>query len=65
MKTTKEIIKDNPSLECYIITLNEETTDDFTINFECYAEDNHHALDQVINAYPNAAIVSIKKIKTF
>ena len=59
MITTKQILEQNPNLIPYQITLYEEKGNKFTIVFECFAEDDYHAEEQTINAYPNAEIQSI------
>ena len=59
MLTIEQIIEQNPNLIPYRITLAEEKGDKFTIVFDCFAEDDDHAEEQAINAYPNAEIHNI------
>ena len=58
MKTTDEIIADNPNLKPYRMSLYEDKGDlDFQIIFNCYAEDDDHAAEQALDAYPNGEII--------
>ena len=59
MKTSIQILEDNPNLLTYRITLREEQGDKFSIVFDCYAEDDNHAEEQAENAYPNCEILTI------
>ena len=59
MKTSIQILEDNPNLLTYRITLKEEQGDKFSIVFDCYAEDDNHAEEQAENAYPNCEILTI------
>jgi hypothetical protein len=43
----------------YRVTLKEEAGDKFTIVFDCYAEDDDHAEEQALNAYPVGQICNI------
>lgn len=56
MLTIEKIIEQNPNLIPYQVTLAEEKGDKFTIVFDCFAEDDDHATEQAINAYPNGEI---------
>jgi hypothetical protein len=58
MKTTAQILSENPNLLTYRITLKEEAGDDFTTVFDCYAEDDDHAQEQAENAYPACEIIN-------
>ncbi len=42
----------NDSLYSYRVTLAEDKGDKFTIVFDCLAEDDDHAEEQALNAYP-------------
>jgi len=59
MLTIEKIIEQNPNLIPYRVTLAEDKGDKFRIVFECFAEDDDHAEEQAINAYPNAEIHNI------
>lgn len=59
MKTTQQILEQNPNLLPYRVTLAEEKGDKFTIVFYCEAEDDDHAEEQALNAYPSAEIYNI------
>lgn len=59
MRTTAQVLQDNPNLIPYRVTLAEEPGDKFTIVFDCYAEDDDHAEEQTLNAYPGAVIHNI------
>jgi len=59
MKTHNEILQENPNLIPYRVTLEEEAGDKFTIVFDCYAEDDDHAEEQALNAYPSGIIENI------
>jgi hypothetical protein len=56
MKTAAEVMRDNPNLLPYRVTLAEDAGDKFTIVFDCFAEDDDHAIEQAENAYPNCVI---------
>ena len=43
----------------YRVTLHEDIGDKFTIVFDCFAEDQDHAEEQALNAYPNGEIVGV------
>ena len=49
----------NPNLIPYRVTLFEETGDKLLIVFDCMAEDDNHAEEQAINAYPTGDIFGI------
>ena len=60
MKTHEKILAENPNLISYRVTLAEDAGDaDFTLVFECYAEDDDHAEEQALNAYPCGLILNI------
>jgi hypothetical protein len=59
MQTTQQVQQQNPNLIPYRVTLKEEKGDKFTIVFDCYAEDDDHAEEQALNAYPSAEIHNI------
>jgi hypothetical protein len=42
----------------YRVSLYEDKGDKFTLFFECWAEDNDHAEEQALNAYPNGEIIN-------
>ena len=46
-------------LEKYIVTLFENKGDSESILFECMAEDDEHAEEQVLDMYQNGDIISI------
>lgn len=46
----------------YIVTLHEEPGDKFIIVFPCMADDEDHAEEQAVNAYPQCRIVNIRKV---
>lgn len=59
MKTAAEVLRDNPNLIPYRVTLAEEPGDKFSIVFDCYAEDDDHAAEQAENAYPACTINNV------
>lgn len=59
MKTSAQVIAENPNLIPYRVTLAEEPGDKFTIVFDCFAEDDDHAEEQALNAYPAATIYNV------
>jgi len=42
----------------YMVSLNEDKGDKFILYFECWAEDEEHAEEQALNAYPNGEIIN-------
>jgi len=46
------------NLISYLVTLHEDKGDKFTLFFECWAEDEDHAEEQALNAYPNGEIIN-------
>jgi hypothetical protein len=42
----------------YRVSLNEDKGDKFILYFECWAEDEEHAEEQALNAYPNGEIIN-------
>jgi hypothetical protein len=46
----------------YIITMTEDLGDTFTLVFECFAEDQDHAEEQALKAYPGCNIINITKM---
>lgn len=59
MRTTTEVLADNPNLLTYRVTLKEEKGDKFSIVFDCYAESDTHAEEQAEDAYPDCEILTI------
>lgn len=61
MKTTIDfsVLRDNPNLMPYRVTLAEDAGDKFTIVFDCFAEDDDHAIEQAENAYPLCVINNV------
>ena len=59
MKPYTQVIKENPNLIPYRVTLAEEKGDKFTMVFDCFAEDDDHAEEQAMNAYPSCEIHNI------
>jgi hypothetical protein len=45
----------------YAVSLHEEKGDKFIIFFDCLAEDEDHADEQALNAYPDAEIINTTK----
>lgn len=52
------MIIDHQGLEPFLVTLHEDKGDKFTLFFDCWAEDEDHAEEQALNAYPNGEIVN-------
>jgi hypothetical protein len=52
------MIIDYQGLEPFLVTLHEDKGDKFTLFFECWAEDEDHAEEQALNAYPNGEIIN-------
>jgi hypothetical protein len=49
----------NPdNLISYCVSLHEDKGDKFTLFFDCMAEDQDHAEEQALNAYPNGEIIN-------
>lgn len=46
----------------YRVLLHEDKGDKFTLVFDCWAEDEDHAEEQAINAYPDSEIVHIAAV---
>lgn len=46
----------------YRVSLHEDRGDKFTIFFDCWANDEDHAEEQAMNAYPNGEIVNVTQI---
>jgi hypothetical protein len=42
----------------YRVSLHEDKGDKFTLFFDCWAEDNDHAEEQALDAYPNGEIIN-------
>ena len=53
------IIPDTNHLIPYRVMLHEEKGDKFQIAFDCQAEDDDHAAEQALDAYPNGEILTI------
>ena len=45
----------------YKVSLHEHKGDKFTLFFHCSAEDEDHAEEQAINAYPNGEVLNVLK----
>ena len=58
MKTNSEILADNPTLASYRVTLNEDAGTHLPIVFDCFAEDEAHATEQAVNAYPHGQVLT-------
>lgn len=66
MMTHAEILAANPNLIAYRVMLSEDAGDtDFQIAFDCYAEDDDHAEEQALNAYPNGEVFTITPFAGF
>jgi hypothetical protein len=50
-------------LRPFRVTLKEDRGDKFTIVFDCQAEDDDHAEEQAMNAYPDGEVVNITKLR--
>jgi hypothetical protein len=59
MNPAAEVMRENPHLIPYRVTLAEDVGDKFTIVFDCFAEDDDHAIEQAENAYSGAIIHNI------
>lgn len=46
------------------ISLHENKGDKFTIDFYCLAEEEDHAEEQAIDAYPNCEIINVLECST-
>jgi hypothetical protein len=46
----------------YRVHLHEEIGDSFILVFDCWAEDNEHAIDQAINSYPCGEIINAERL---
>ena len=46
-------------MKSYIVSLHEDKGDKFQMFFECWAEDEDHAEEQTLNAYPCGEIIHI------
>ena len=42
----------------YRVSLHEDIGDKFTLFFDCWADDEDHAEEQALNAYPNGEIIN-------
>lgn len=58
MLSKQEILASNPSLISYRVMLHEDKGDKFQIAFDCYAEDDDHASEQAISAYPTGEVLT-------
>jgi len=63
MKSDADVLKDNPTLASFVVTLNEDKGDESKTLFGCFAEDERHAKEQALNAYPNGDVIHIYKCK--
>lgn len=48
-------------LTSYRVTLLEERGNEEGIAFECWAEDEDHAAEQALDAYPNGVVLTVNK----
>ena len=48
-------------MKSYIVRLHEDKGDKFQMFFECWAEDEDHAEEQTLNAYPCGEVVHISQ----
>ena len=46
-------------MKSYLVSLHEDKGDKFLMFFECWAEDEDHAEEQVLNTYPCGEVVHI------
>jgi len=46
-------------MKSYLVSLHEDKGDKFLMFFECWAEDEDHAGEQALNAYPCGDVVHI------
>jgi len=46
-------------MKAYLVSLHEDKGDKFQIFFQCWAEDEDHAEEQALNAYPCGDVVHI------
>lgn len=61
MITKADILGQNPNLSSYQLSLNEVSGVDNEILFDCYAEDDAHASEQALSAYPDGQILTTTK----
>ena len=59
MKSSAQVLADNPTLKPYRVTLKENEWDKFTLVFDCYAEDQDHAEEQALDANPDYIVYNI------
>lgn len=59
MKTSEQVLSDNPNLIPYRVTLKENEWDKWTEVFDCYAEDDDHAEEQALDANPGYIVYNI------
>ncbi len=64
MLSPSDILKANPGLKPYLVSLHEEKGDKFTVHFECYAENFDHAEEQAESAYPGCEILIVMQVRT-
>ena len=58
IENVKRVLHENPDLHCYRVSIHEEKGDtDFTLLFDCFAEDDDHAAEQAEDAYPNCEVI--------
>ena len=46
-------------MKSYIVSLHEDKGDKFKMSFQCWADDEDHAEEQALNAYPCGEVVHI------
>ena len=62
MKTTTEVLCENPDLGYWSVTLAEDRGDKYKLIFECFAMDEDHAAEQAIDTYPAGEVHHIWQI---
>lgn len=59
MLSKKEILAQNPDLLSYQVTLLQEEGDAEPIAFDCYAQNDDHAKEQALDAYPEGRVTQV------
>lgn len=59
-----QILKLNPDLASFRVMLIEEGVNGLSTAFDCFAEDQNHAIEQAASAYPGAIIKTVLPINT-
>lgn len=52
-------LAESQKLKPYRITLHEDKGDKMQLHFDCMAEDDDHAAEQAMNAYPNGEVLHL------